>query len=247
MPIKPTALVTGATSGIGKACVASLSSAGYEVIAVGRRSAILDEISAKYGAKSLNVDITDRVAVENLLDGMEIDILVNNAGIIPSVSEFHKMSHKDIEEMISVNVTAPMNITRMVLPNMVKKKSGHIFFTGSTAGQSPFPNVAVYGATKAAISSFAASLRCDISGSNVRVTEIVAGRVQTEIYNNALGDEARKGMYEAFDAVQPSDVATMLLHVVNMPKHVDVTRFDIMPTAQYVGGGGFSLKDSKEA
>ena len=244
MSKRPIALVTGATSGIGKACVAALSTSGYEVIAVGRRVDILKAICSEYNAKAVPLDIKNLSALKDELGDVEINVLVNNAGTIPSVSALHEMPHADIDDMISVNLTAPIHLTRIVLPNMIKNGSGHIFFTGSTAGQTPFPSVAVYGATKAAISSFAASLRCDISGSNVRVTEIVAGRVQTEIYNNAIDAEARQEMYTAFDAVQPKDVAEMLMNVIKMPQHVDITRFDILPTAQYVGGGGFSAKES---
>jgi NADP-dependent 3-hydroxy acid dehydrogenase YdfG len=153
------------------------------------------------------------------------------------------MAQSDIDATLEVNLSAAIAVTRLVLPGMMERKRGHLFFTGSTAGQAPFANMAVYGASKAAISSFAAALRCDLSGSNVRVTEIVAGRVETALYRDVLSDQARTGMYQAFDAVQPEDVAAMLLSVLQMPAHVDVTRFDILPTAQFVGGGGFAKKE----
>ncbi len=112
------------------------------------------------------------------------------------------------------------------------------------AGHAPFPKMAVYGATKAAIASLAVSLRCEVAGSGVRITELVAGRVQTELYRDVLDPRTRSEMYAAFDAVQPEDVARMLVSVLEMPPAVNVSRFDILPTAQYVGGGGFARKES---
>lgn len=240
---KPLALVTGATSGIGKAITFSLAGAGYEVIALGRSAATLEKMQSTAGVRPLALDLTDREALATALEGEEIDVLVNNAGIIPPVAGFADMAQSDIDATLEVNLSAAIAVTRLVLPGMMARKRGHLFFTGSTAGQAPFPNMAVYGASKAAISSFAAALRCDLSSSNVRVTEIVAGRVETALYRDVLSDQARAGMYQAFDAVQPEDVAAMLLPVLQMPAHVDVTRFDILPTAQFVGGGGFAKKE----
>lgn len=240
---KPTALVTGATSGIGKAITFALAQTGYEVIALGRSAAILEQMQSTAGVRPLALDLTDREALAIALEGAEIDVLVSNAGVIPPVTRFDQMAQADIDTTLEVNLSAAIATTRMVVPGMMARKRGHLFFTGSTAGQAPFPNMAVYGASKAAISSFAAALRCDLSGTGVRVTEIVAGRVQTGLYRDVLSDHARADMYSAFDAVQPHEVAQMLLSVLQMPAHVDVTRFDILPTAQFVGGGGFAKKE----
>ncbi|WP_166418337.1 SDR family oxidoreductase [Cochlodiniinecator piscidefendens] len=241
---KPLALVTGATSGIGRAITYALADKGYEVIALGRSAATLEKMQTHAGVRPLALDLTDREALETALDGETIDVLVNNAGVMPPVTGFCDMAQSDIDTTLEVNLSAAIATTRMILPGMAARKRGHLFFIGSTAGQGPFPNMAVYGASKAAISSFASALRCDLSGSKVRVTEIVAGRVETALYRDVLSDRARSDMYEAFDAVQPEDVAEMLLSVLNMPVHVDVTRFDILPTAQFVGGGGFAKKDT---
>ncbi|MCL6284200.1 SDR family oxidoreductase [Ruegeria sp. 2012CJ41-6] len=238
-----TALVTGATSGIGKAITFALAGAGYQVIALGRSATTLEKMQATAGVQPLALDLTDREALATALEGEEIDVLVNNAGVIPPVTGFDQMDQSDIDTTLEVNLSAALATTRLILPGMMARRRGHVFFTGSTAGQAPFPNMAVYGASKAAISSFAAALRCDIAGSGVRVTEIVAGRVETNLYEKVLTDRARADMYAAFDAVQPDDVAKMLLSVLQMPAHVDVTRFDILPTAQFVGGGGFAQKE----
>ena len=240
---KPLALVTGATSGIGKAITFALADAGHEVIALGRSAATLDQMQSHPGVRPLALDLTDREALATALEGEEIDVLVNNAGIIPPVVNFADMEQPHIDATLEVNLSAAIATTRLVLPGMTARGRGHLFFTGSTAGQAPFPNMAVYGASKAAISSFAAALRCDMSGSGVRVTEIVAGRVETGLYRDVLSGQARADMYAAFDAVQPDEVAQMLMAVLQMPAHVDVTRFDILPTAQFVGGGGFAKKE----
>lgn len=239
---KPLALVTGATSGIGEAIALQLARADIDVIALGRSEIKLEELQKVDGVNAFAVDITDTKAIAALLRNKEIDILINNAGTIPPIVNFAEMDQSDIDKTLSVNLNAAIATTLLVLPDMIAQKQGHIFFTGSTAGHAPFPNMAVYGASKAAISSFAASLRCDISGFGIRVTEIVAGRVETSLYSDVLADAARDDMYSAFDAVQPEDVARMLLSVLQMPAHVDVTRFDILPTAQFVGGGGFARK-----
>lgn len=239
---KPCALVTGATSGIGKAISFALCKSGYEVIALGRSTEKLAEMSTHDGIRPLALDLTDREAVSGALESEKIDVLVNNAGIMPTPGKFSQMSQADIDATLEVNLSAALTMTRLILPGMIERKQGHVFFTGSTAGHAPFPDMAVYGASKAAISSFAAALRCDLSGSGVRVTEIVAGRVETELYRGVLTDTARDALYSASRAVQPEDVATMLAHVLALPPYVDVTRFDILPTPQFVGGGGYATE-----
>lgn len=241
---KRTALVTGATSGIGKAITVALAGAGFEVIALGRSVSALEKMQAIDGVRPLALDLTDREALSAALANEDIDVLINNAGVIPPVVSFDQMDQSDIDTVFEVNLSAAIALTRLVVPGMMARKSGHLFFTGSTAGQASFPNMAVYGASKAAISGFAAALRCDLSGTHVRVTEIVAGRVETNLYKDVLNDSTRADMYSAFDALQPDDVASMVLTVLNMPAHVDVTRFDILPTAQFVGGGGFARKEN---
>ena len=245
MKSKPLAMVTGATSGIGKAISLKLCGDGYDVIALGRSTTILAEMTSHSGVRPLALDLTDREALAAALEGEDIDVLVNNAGIMPPLGPFDQMAQSDIDTTLEANLSAALSTTRFVLPGMIERQRGHVFFTGSTAGHAPFPNMAVYGASKAAIASFAAALRCDLSGSGVRVSEIVAGRVETALYRDALTADARADMYSVFQAVQPEDVAAMLSTVLAMPPHVDVTRFDILPTAQFVGVGvgGFAKEN----
>src|SRR5262249_37073606 len=153
------ALITGATSGIGRAMALALGEAGYEVYAVGRNEAALEELrAARAGITPIAVDITDRDALEAVVSELTIDVLINNAGIMPPLGNFADMAIADIDATLEINLSAAILLTRLVVPQMRDRQSGHILFTGSTAGHGSFGNVAVYSATKAAMSGFVASL-----------------------------------------------------------------------------------------
>lgn len=227
-----TALVTGATSGIGLAIAIGLRAQGLRVLALGRNRNVLEKLAAEHGIEGLARDVTDHDGLAQALQNRAIDVLVNNAGWLPPLGPFQESSFADAEKAIAINLTAVMHLTRLVVPGMCARRSGHVFFTGSTAGHAPFANLAAYSATKAAISGFAASLRLDLAPHGVRVTEIVAGRVETGLYKDLLSAEARAAMYANQSAVQPDNVADMVRAVLAMPPHVDVARFDILPTYQ---------------
>lgn len=231
------ALVTGATSGIGRAIALSLHAAGHQVMATGRNKAALAELSA-LGIEVLDLDLSDvgnlASALVEPLAKFQPDILVNNAGMVTAPGNFCDMDAGDIHLMLAVNLTQALIVTHAVAPLMRARGQGEIFFTGSIAAHVPYPNMAVYAATKAALGGFAQSLRLDLSPSGIRVTEIVAGRVESPLYKDVLPAEARAAMYAGQTAVQPRDVAAMVLAVLNMPPHVDVARFDILPTRQPV-------------
>jgi 3-hydroxy acid dehydrogenase / malonic semialdehyde reductase len=231
------ALVTGATSGIGRAVALALKHAGHDVMAVGRNRPALDELSMM-GIRPLAIDLGDipllPAALQQGLAGFETDILVNNAGMVPPPGNFCDMTQADIERTLATNLTSAILVTHAVAPGMRLRGAGHVLFTGSIAGHTPYPNLAVYAATKAALGGFAQSLRLDLSASGVRVTEIVAGRVESPLYKDVLSAEARAALYAGGTAVQPEDVAAMVLAVLAMPAHVDVARFDILPTRQPV-------------
>lgn len=209
----------------------ALSDAGYDVYAVGRSQAALKELQAERpGIVPIAVDVTDREALESVVADLTIDVLINNAGIMPPLGNFADMKIADIDTALEVNVSAAILLTRLVVPQMRERQSGHILFTGSSAAHAAFPNVAVYSATKAALAGFAAALRADLSPHGIRVTEIVPGRVETQLYKDILDPEARAAMYAGNVAVQPDDVAKMVVALLGLPASVDVTRFDIMPT-----------------
>src|SRR5262245_12955441 len=226
-----TAVITGATSGIGRAIALALADAGYDVFALGRSEAALEELRASHvGITPIAVDVTDRDVLETVISGIEVDVLINNAGIMPPLGNFADAKISDIDTALEVNLSSAIILTRLVAPGMRDRRSGHILFTGSTAGHGPFPNVAVYSATKAALSGFAAALRADLSPFGIRVTEIVPGRVETPLYKDILDPRARAAMYEGNRAVQPDDLAKMVVAVLALPATATVTRFDILPT-----------------
>ncbi|SDH77994.1 SDR family oxidoreductase [Alloyangia pacifica] len=223
------ALVTGATSGVGRALVETLRNEGYLVHALGRNKAALDELGRLDNVMPLGVDLADTGAVAEALAGVEVDVLINNAGLMPPPGPFQDIDPAEIAKAVSVNVTAQLALTRLVVPGMCKRGSGHVFFTGSISGHAPYANMAVYCATKAAVGGFAQALRLDLADYGVRVTEIVAGRIETALYTDVLSAEARAGMYRPGTTLQPEDVARMTMAVLAMPEHVDVSRFDILP------------------
>lgn len=230
------ALITGATSGIGRAIALALHDTGHEVVAIGRQPDALAELEA-LGIRAMRLDLSDPDALR-ALDALEPDILVNNAGLMPPMVNFCDISDSAIEQAVAVNLTSVLRLTRMVAPGMRRRGCGHIFFTGSTAGHAPFANLALYCATKAAIGGFAQSLRLDLAPHGVRVTEIVAGRVESGLYKDLLSKEARAAMYAGNSAVKPQDVADMVMSVLKLPQSVDVARFDILPTHQATATGG---------
>ncbi len=237
------ALVTGATSGIGKAIAIKLKSMGLEVYGTGRSQAALTELREEHGITPLQVDLCEPGAVEESLLGLDVDVLVNNAGALATMAPFPQVERDAIGTMLDVNMRAAITLTHAMLPRMMGQGHGHLFFTGSIAGGAPFPNMALYCSVKAAMRMFVDCLRCDIAGSGVRVTDIVPGRVKSQLYHDLLGkDQAQRALYDGHDVVAPEDIAQMLESILMMPEHVDVSRFEILPTAQYVGGGGMAAK-----
>ena len=233
-----TALVTGATSGIGKAIVLALRAAGHAVFAVGRNEHALADLAAECGVKTITADARDTKSITEAVAGVEVDILVNNAGILSTRAAFQDIDPAEIDAMIDVNLKAPMHLTRAFLPGMVSRQHGHLIFIGSICGQAPFPNTSAYGASKAGISLFCDNLRCDLLGTSVRVTEIVPGRVQTDLYRTAIaGNQAQAQLYDGYRPLQPEHIAHVVMDAIRQPDFVDISRIEIMPTDQAIGGG----------
>lgn len=232
-----TALVTGATSGVGRAIALALAASGRRVLALGRNADSLAELARVSGLIPVETDLRDRAELAARLADAEIDILVNNAGLMPPLVPFDEMPLDAIEATVSVNLTASLWLTRLIAPGMVARRRGHIVFTGSTAGHAAFPRLAVYGATKAALAAFAEGLRLDLAPHNVRVTEIVAGRTETGLYKGLVSEPMRAAMYAGGTAVQPEDIAAMLIAALALPETANVSRFDIVPTRQATATG----------
>jgi NADP-dependent 3-hydroxy acid dehydrogenase YdfG len=234
--LRRTALVTGASSGIGRAIAVRLAADGYAVLALARNGESLARLADETGAEPIVADLSDPATLDCALQGRKVDVLVNNAGLLSTKGPFQEIPPEAIATHITTNVTGPLHLTRLVLPGMVERRRGHVVFITSIAARAPQPDLALYAATKACLAHFSDSLRCDLLGTGVRVTDVAPGRVQTELYRDALDEADRRALYEGFRNLTPEDVAGTIASILALPDHVDVSRVDINPTEQAAGG-----------
>lgn len=236
-----TALVTGASKGIGAAIVESLVAEGLTVYALARNHDALLELQQRLGSRvrPLVADVRDVGAIAGALGTAEIDVLVNNAGGLATVRPLHEQSAEETAEVVSLNLTAPLQLIRLLLPGMVGRKRGHIFNLTSTAASGVFPGTTTYGAAKAGLSQAGRILRFDLAGTGVRLTEIAPGRVETDFYLQAFdGDREglRKRMYSEQRPLRPADIAAVLVSALRLPEHVDIAELVVAPSEQAAGG-----------
>ena len=234
--------MTGASGGIGRAIVTELVALGMQVHALGLPDESLEAMHGLEGVTVHAVDVRNTAELGTtlaaVLGSVGVDVLVNNAGIIGDLQPAQQSTIAVADAVIDVNLRAAVHATLTLLPAMVRRNVGHIVFTGSIAGSRPTANSAVYSATKAALQAFADGLRMDLHGAAVRVTVLAPGRVETNLYDQALGghDAAVARLYSGALAVQPADVAALVGMALTMPAHVDVTRVEVVPTMQVFGG-----------
>lgn len=250
MQIPRTVFITGATSGIGRACVEAFSKAGSRVVAVGRRQERLDELAASLDGDvhTLALDVRDRDAVETAIAGLpaewrEIDLLLNNAGLGIGREPLQDAQLDSWLQMVETNVIGLLQITAQILPGMVERGSGHVINIGSIAGRETYPGGTIYCATKAAVDRITKGMRMDVLGSGVRVSTVDPGMVQTE-FNTVRyrGDEeAAAAHYAAVRPLQPEDVAETVTWVATRPEHVQIAEVLILPTDQ-AGAGKFAKR-----
>lgn len=233
-----TALVTGASAGMGYAIAERLRREGLEVHALARNETSLAELAERTGVIPHVVDVTDTATLAATLSGLEIDVLVNNAGVsrpgnILSSNAF------DIDEQIDVNLRAALHLSRLILPGMVERNRGHIVNITSIAGHYEFGGHTVYHATKAAMHTVSRQLRVDAYGRDVRVTEICPGRVETDIFARVEKIDpalAKEKYFADYEVPQPSDIADAVAYAIGTPSYVNVGLIEIMPTMQVPGG-----------
>jgi 3-hydroxy acid dehydrogenase / malonic semialdehyde reductase len=233
------AVVTGASGGIGRAIVTELVRLGMHVHALGLPDDALDALRDSPGVTVHAVDVRDTAALRGVFDDVgDVDVLVNNAGIIGDLLPAQRSTVAVADALIDINLRAAVHASMTLLPGMVERDLGHIVFTGSIAASRPTANSAVYSATKAALQAFADGLRMDLHGAAVRVTVLTPGRVETNLYDTALGghDVAVARLYSGAPAIQPADIARLVGTALTMPPHVDVTRIEVVPTMQVFGG-----------
>lgn len=233
-----TALVTGASSGIGRAVAESLLARGLAVHATARRAERLAEIA---GAVPHALDLLDRDAIYRAFEGLEIDVLVANAGTARGYDGLVDASPDDLDATFGANLGGFAHTVRAVLPGMIARGRGHIVAIGSVTGIYPTGS-AVYGASKGAVRLFCQNLRLELRGTGVRTTEICPGRVATEIYDAAFDDPALTARYKAtgIRELQPADVAEAVLYALDQPSRVNVATIEITPVEQSYGGAHFA-------
>src|SRR3954454_10878089 len=232
-----TALVTGASSGIGAAVVERFCREGLEVHALARSAGPLAELARHTGCVTHIIDVTDTAALARLASTVEFDVLVNNAGV-DRPKPFLQAADGDIDLLLDVNLRAVLHLCRLIVPGMVARDRGHVINISSIAGAYNFGGNSTYHATKAAISMLSRQLRIDAFGRRVRVTEICPGRVATDIFAHVHGDspEIRAGFIEGFELPEAADIADAIAFAVSAPVAVNVGHMEITPTLQVPGG-----------
>ncbi|HLL53442.1 MAG TPA: SDR family oxidoreductase [Myxococcaceae bacterium] len=239
-----TALVTGASAGIGAACAEILSSAGARVVLSGRREDRLSQLAARLPGPSHVVvfDVSRRGEVEEGLSKLpapfsEVDVLVNNAGLGLGLDPAHQASLEDWETMVDTNCKGLMYVTRALLPGMVARNRGHVVNLGSVAANYPYPGGNVYGATKAFVHQLSQNLKADLVGTRVRVTNIEPGMVETEFsLVRFKGDASRaQATYAGMEPLTAQDIADIVLWTVTRPSRVNINVVEVMPVDQAFG------------
>ncbi len=231
-----TALVTGASSGIGAAVARALTALDLEVYALARRHEPLAELAEEVGCIPLVVDLNDTAKVDNAIADLAIDVVVNNAGLGRGYDGLAQSTNDDIERVVNTNVAAVLQVTRTVMRGMIDRRRGHIINLGSIAGLHP-TGLALYGASKGAIHLLSQNLRLELRGTGVRVTEICPGRVETPYFATALDDPAKANSFtEGLTCLRPEDVADAIVYAVRAPWHCNVSTIELQPTEQTVGG-----------
>lgn len=241
------AIVTGASRGIGVAIVRQLRRKGLAVHAVARSAGDLKALAADTGCTPVPLDISDRKATEAALAGLNADILINNASAAVRSCASWQTPGADIAALMDVNLHGTLNCLAACVPGMKTRGRGHIVNMGSMAGTWMFPGMPVYGMTKAALHNLSQSLRLDLHGSGVRVSEIAPGRVETGAHLALMEDreEARRRFYEGYESLMPDDIADAVLFVLAAPQRMDVTFMEIVPTDQSYGGSQFYRRGVK--
>lgn len=243
-----TVLITGASAGIGQAVARRFYHAGATVLLVARRAERLRALAQELGprAYAFGLDVTDGESVEQFFHELpeplrEISVLVNNAGSAFGLEPAQEADLAAWQAMIDLNIGAVLRFTRAVLPGMVERNRGHIVNLGSVAGTYPYPGGNVYGASKAFIEQFSLNLRCDLHGTNVRVTNIEPGLVETEfsLVRFAGDQEKAASVYAGIEAMTPDDIAETVVWCVSMPQRVNVNRVELMATMQTPAGFRF--------
>jgi serine 3-dehydrogenase len=239
-----TVLITGASSGIGEACARRLAEEGANLILWARREQRLKEMRSEMGRRGVEiftaaVDVRDRDRVNAEAEWLSAtdnvpDVLINNAGLARGFSKLQEGNPEDWDEMIDTNIKGVLNVSRAVLPFMIRQGRGHVVNIGSTAAHMTYPRGNVYAATKHAIRGLSEGMNLDLSGTPLKVTCIDPGYVETEFsVVRFRGDQEKaKNVYKGFRPLSAADVAETISYIVNLPPHVNILDLILVPTHQ---------------
>ena len=240
-----TALITGATSGFGRAAVERFVAAGWRVVACGRRAERLQALVDALGADKVHAaafDIRDELAMQSAITALpagfrDIDLLVNNAGLALGTRPAQESSLDDWRTMVETNILALVTMTRALLPTLIERK-GAIVNVSSTAANYPYTGGNVYGGTKAFVSQFSLNLRADLHGTGVRVTALEPGMAETEFtLVRTPGDPAASdARYAGARPMTATDIAETIFWIASLPPHLNVNRLEMMPASQSFAG-----------
>ena len=239
--------ITGATSGIGLGCARKFAANGDKLILAGRNASRLSEISSELKAQgtevvTLKFDVRDREAAQEAIESLpaewsKIDVLVNNAGLALGLEPEYEGDFSDWDGMIDTNIKGLLTMTRLIVPGMIERNSGHIINIGSVAGDAAYAGGNVYCATKAAVKALSDGLRIDVANTSVRVTNLKPGLVETNFSNVRFhGDTDRAAkLYQGIKPLTGDDIADVAVYAVNAPAHVQIAEVLILATHQASG------------
>lgn len=238
-----TVLITGATSGIGKATAQLLAQNNYNLILCGRRKNRLEELEKELSqltkVYSLEFDVSDKKNVFEKINSLpeafsKIDILINNAGNAHGLDPIQDGDLDDWENMIDINLKGLLYVSKAIIPKMIAQKSGHIINIGSTAAKQVYPNGNVYCATKHAVDALNKAMKMDLNPYGIRVGAIHPGLVETEFSQVRFKGDVEKAsnVYKGFTPLKPEDIADIIHFVISRPYHVNISDLVVMCTAQ---------------
>jgi|TARA_B110000261_G_scaffold102242_1_gene115104 3-hydroxy acid dehydrogenase/malonic semialdehyde reductase len=241
--MKKTALITGATSGIGLATAIRFAEEGINLILCGRRKdrllSIQHQLSSKVNVHVLSFDVQDKKSVLKAISSIPndfsvIDILINNAGNAYGLDSFEEGDFNDWDSMIDINLRGLLYVSKAIIKSMIQNKSGHIINIGSTAGKLVYPKGNVYCATKHAVDALTKGMRVDLKEHGIKVGVVHPGLTETEFSEVRFhGDKERANkVYKDIDALQPEDLADIIYFVVSRPYHVNISDLVAMPIQQ---------------
>jgi NADP-dependent 3-hydroxy acid dehydrogenase YdfG len=229
------ALVTGASGGIGAAAVRSLAGAGFQVVAAARRVERCEELAREVGGRAMRLDVTDPDSVTEVAQALpDVSVLINNAGGALGLEPVAEADEENWRRMYETNVLGVMRMTKALLPALERSGDGHIVVIGSVGGVEVYPGGAGYSAAKHAANAVTRTLRLELLGKAIRVSEIAPGMVETEFSLVRFEGDQEKAdkVYEGTNPLSAEDVADAIAYVVTRPSHVDVDYLSIKPTDQ---------------